>query len=178
MPFLQDIVTESLIFDLDSFLPLLRERISSKNSFARQFVIAWISVLNMVPNLNLTTHLPDILDGLFKILDDPIIEVKKMCEALLGEFLRTIKNDPSNVNFPGMINILIVHAQEKNDDLVQVKLMIYYIKLIFVSLIKTLQSNKPVFYLSLQEAMELFSQFFILDSLHTNICIKKLYEKI
>ncbi|XP_044752060.1 protein VAC14 homolog isoform X3 [Coccinella septempunctata] len=116
---MKDIVTECLVFDLESFLPLLRERISSRNSFARQFVIAWISVLNMVPNLNLISHLPDILDGLFKILDDPIIEVKKMCEALLGEFLRNIKSDPSNVNFSEMINILIVHAQEKNDDLVQ-----------------------------------------------------------
>ncbi|XP_045470511.1 protein VAC14 homolog isoform X2 [Harmonia axyridis] len=116
---MKDIVTESLIFDLDSFLPLLRERICSRNSFARQFVIAWISVLNMVPNLNLTIYLPEILDGLFKILDDPIVEVKKMCEALLGEFLRSIKSDPSKVNFSEMINILIVHAQEKNDDLVQ-----------------------------------------------------------
>lgn len=42
---LKDIITEnSQIFDLPSFIPLLRERISTKNSFARQFLISWISV--------------------------------------------------------------------------------------------------------------------------------------
>lgn len=43
-----------------------------------------------------------------------------MCETILGEFLRSIKSDPARVNFGAMINILINHAQEKGDDLVQV----------------------------------------------------------
>jgi vacuole morphology and inheritance protein 14 len=42
---LKDIITEnSQIFDLSSFVPLLRERVLTKNSFARQFLISWISV--------------------------------------------------------------------------------------------------------------------------------------
>lgn len=42
---LKDIITEnSQIFDLPSFVPLLRERVLTKNSFARQFLISWISV--------------------------------------------------------------------------------------------------------------------------------------
>jgi vacuole morphology and inheritance protein 14 len=42
---LKDIITEnSSIFDLPSFIPLLRERVHTKNSFARQFLISWISV--------------------------------------------------------------------------------------------------------------------------------------
>lgn len=42
---LKDIITEnSQIFDLPSFIPLLRERVLTKNSFARQFLISWISV--------------------------------------------------------------------------------------------------------------------------------------
>ena len=42
---LKDIITEnSQIFDLPSFIPLLRERLLTKNSFARQFLISWISV--------------------------------------------------------------------------------------------------------------------------------------
>lgn len=42
---LKDIVTESTqLFDLTSFVPLLRERVLTKNSFARQFIISWISV--------------------------------------------------------------------------------------------------------------------------------------
>ncbi|KAG5896407.1 hypothetical protein JTB14_022492 [Gonioctena quinquepunctata] len=116
---LKDIVVESTSFDLDGFIPLLRERIYTRNAFSRQFVISWISVLNTEPGLDLINYLSEILDGLFRILDDTNIEVKKMCETILGEFLRSVKSDPSRVNFGAMINILINHAQEKGDDLVQ-----------------------------------------------------------
>lgn len=101
-------------------MPLLRERLYSKSPFARQFVISWISVLDMVPDIDLVLYLPELLDGLFLILDDHVVEVKKMCETVLGEFMRSIKNDPSRVDFASMINILIKHATEKHDDLVQV----------------------------------------------------------
>ncbi|XP_017778884.1 PREDICTED: protein VAC14 homolog isoform X2 [Nicrophorus vespilloides] len=116
---LKDIVTESTSFDLDGFIPLLRERLFTKSSFARQFVISWISVLDAVPDIDLILYLPELLDGLFLMLDDPMMEVKKMCDIVLGEFLRSIKNDPSRVDFSNMINILIAHAQERNDDMVQ-----------------------------------------------------------
>ncbi|XP_023212530.1 protein VAC14 homolog, partial [Centruroides sculpturatus] len=36
-----DIVTESSSFDLVAFMPLLRERIYTKNPFARQFLVSW-----------------------------------------------------------------------------------------------------------------------------------------
>ncbi|CAH1112011.1 unnamed protein product [Psylliodes chrysocephalus] len=116
---LKEIILENTEFDLDGFIPLLRERIYTKNAFSRQFIISWISVLNSEPDLDLIKYLPEILDGLFRILDDPNFEVKKMCETILGEFLRKIKTDPSKVNFGATINILINHAQEKGDDLVQ-----------------------------------------------------------
>ena len=41
--FLQDIVTESCAFDMVNFMPLLRERIYTKNPFARQFIVSWVS---------------------------------------------------------------------------------------------------------------------------------------
>lgn len=105
-------------------MPLLRERIYTKSSFARQFVISWLSVLDAVPDIDLVLFLPEILDGLFRILDDPMLEVKKMCDTLLGEFLRSIKSNSSRVNFADMINILIVHAQEQSDEIRQVKFIV------------------------------------------------------
>lgn len=75
---LQDIVTESTTFDLVSFMPMLRERISTKNDFARQFIISWVSVLDTVPQIDMVLFLPDLLDGLFKILEDPKTEIKTM----------------------------------------------------------------------------------------------------
>ncbi|XP_076259803.1 protein VAC14 homolog isoform X3 [Rhynchophorus ferrugineus] len=116
---LKDIVAESTTFDLDGFIPLLRERIYTKNAFSRHFIISWISVLHTEPTLDLISYLPEILDGLFRILEDTNVEIKKTCETTLGEFLRSIKSDPSKANFGAMINILINHAQEKNDELVQ-----------------------------------------------------------
>ena len=41
-------MTESSSFDLVAFVPLLRERIYTKNTFARQFVVSWVSWMNMV----------------------------------------------------------------------------------------------------------------------------------
>ncbi|KAL1486483.1 hypothetical protein MTO96_031363, partial [Rhipicephalus appendiculatus] len=38
---LKDIVTESSSFDLVAFMPLLRERVYTKNNFARAFVVSW-----------------------------------------------------------------------------------------------------------------------------------------
>lgn len=114
----QDIVTESGMFDLVGFIPLLRERIYTKNSFGRQFVISWVSVLDAVPDMDFIVVLPEILDGLFRILEDSAPEIKKATDTVLGEFLRSIKANPSRVDFPGMINILITHAQS-TDDLLQ-----------------------------------------------------------
>ncbi|XP_055679622.1 protein VAC14 homolog [Lutzomyia longipalpis] len=113
---LKDIVTESSqTFALDSFIPLLRERIYAKNSFARQFIISWISILNAVPEINMVVYLPEILDGLFQMLEDNMVEIHRMCGTLLAQFLRSIRNDPDSADMPAMTNILIGHAQTSNE---------------------------------------------------------------
>lgn len=74
----QDIVTESQTFELASFIPMLRERIYTRNAFARQFIVSWVSVLDAVPDIDLIVHLPELLDGLFKMLDDANSEIRRM----------------------------------------------------------------------------------------------------
>lgn len=115
---IKDIVTESSSFDLVAFIPLLRDRIYTPNSFARQFVVSWISVLDAVPDINMLVLLPDILDGLFKILGDNSREISKMCETVLNAFLLGIQKSKNGVNYSGMANILIVHSQS-SDELIQ-----------------------------------------------------------
>ncbi|ELW63031.1 Protein VAC14 like protein [Tupaia chinensis] len=119
---LKDIVTESNKFDLVGFIPLLRERIYSNNQYARQFIISWILVLESGPDINLLDYLPEILDGLFQILGDNGKEIRKMCEVVLGEFLKEIKKNPSSVKFAEMANILVIHCQT-TDDLIQLTAM-------------------------------------------------------
>lgn len=117
---IKDIVTESSSFDLVSFIPLLRDRIYTANPFAKQFMVSWLMVLDAVPDLDLIAHLPEFLDGLFNIFKDRNAEIRKMCEAILGEFLRGIKRESKNVNFAHMVNILVVHSQpEVSDDVIQ-----------------------------------------------------------
>uniref|UniRef100_A0AAY4DU96 Protein VAC14 homolog n=1 Tax=Denticeps clupeoides TaxID=299321 RepID=A0AAY4DU96_9TELE len=116
---LKDIVTESNKFDLVAFVPLLRERIYSNNQYARQFIISWILVLESVPDINLLDYLPEILDGLFQILGDGSKEIRRMCEVVLGEFLKEIKKTPSSVKFAEMANILVIHS----NDLIQLTAM-------------------------------------------------------
>lgn len=112
---IKDIVTESSSFDLVAFVPLLRERIYTKNTFARQFVVSWIEVLDAVPDINMIVLLPEILDGLFLILGEDSREIRKMCQSVLAEFLEGIKRAKNGVNYTAMANILIVHSQNVDD---------------------------------------------------------------
>ena len=68
-------------------------------------------MLDSVPEIPIQKYLPEILDGLFIILSDPRLEIRKACEAVLGEFLHGIVNVPQGVDYSVMINILIAHSQ-------------------------------------------------------------------
>lgn len=57
---------------------MLRERIYTRNAFARQFIVSWVSVLDAVPDIDLIVYLPELLDGLFKMLDDTNSEIRRM----------------------------------------------------------------------------------------------------
>ncbi|XP_013785501.1 protein VAC14 homolog isoform X1 [Limulus polyphemus] len=107
---MKDVVTESSSFDLVKFIPLLRERMYTKNPFARQFIVSWVSTLNDVPDIDMVIFLPEILDGLFEILDDNTTEIRKMCETVLGSFLRNINKNPQTVDFTAMVSILAKHS--------------------------------------------------------------------
>ncbi|XP_012546864.1 protein VAC14 homolog isoform X2 [Bombyx mori] len=112
---LKDIVTESGSVELSSLVGLVRERMYTRSAPARQLAVSWVAVLDAVPDLNVLAHLPDLLDGLFKMLDDPNPEIRRMCDVQLNEFLRSIKKEPAKVDFQAMINILIIHAQSPEE---------------------------------------------------------------
>ncbi|XP_061189679.1 protein VAC14 homolog [Saccostrea echinata] len=115
---IKDIVTESPSFDLMAFMPLLRDRIYAKNPEARQFIVSWLAILDAVPDINMIVLLPEFLDGLFNILGDSNLEIRKMCQDLLTEFLTGVKNSNAGVKYEGMANILIIHCNSA-DDLIQ-----------------------------------------------------------
>lgn len=51
-------------FSLAHFIPLLSERIYVVSPLTRSYLVAWISALDSVPDLELVSYLPDFLDGL------------------------------------------------------------------------------------------------------------------
>uniref|UniRef100_A0A8C2HPA3 Protein VAC14 homolog n=1 Tax=Cyprinus carpio TaxID=7962 RepID=A0A8C2HPA3_CYPCA len=87
-----------------------------------------IHVLESVPDINLLDYLPEFLDGLFQILGDSSKEIRRICEVVLGEFLKEIKKNPSSVKFAEMANILVIHCQVSDEskstyDLIQLTSM-------------------------------------------------------
>lgn len=78
-------------FSLARFIPLLTERIHVINPFTRTFLVAWITLLDSIPDLELVYHLPAFLGGLFKFLSDPNREVQVATQACLDRFLAEIK---------------------------------------------------------------------------------------
>lgn len=53
--FWKDIVSENPHFDIDNFILLLRDRIYTKDAFARQFLVSWVSfTIIMIIRFNYT----------------------------------------------------------------------------------------------------------------------------
>jgi len=74
---LKDIVAEGPLFDVQAFIPMLRDRIYSQNPFTRQFILSWIKLLCGIPSLEMINHLPEVLDGILLILKDENIDIKR-----------------------------------------------------------------------------------------------------
>ncbi|KAF2661821.1 ARM repeat-containing protein [Lophiostoma macrostomum CBS 122681] len=87
----QEHAHEEMAFSLERFLPLLEERINVLNPFTRTFLVAWITVLDSIPDLELVTQLPRFLAGLFKFLSDTNQDVRTATHSVLERFLSEIK---------------------------------------------------------------------------------------
>jgi vacuole morphology and inheritance protein 14 len=97
-----------------------------------------------VPEINMLHFLPDILDGIFQMLDDQF-EIQRMCETLLLQFLKNIKHDPSSVDLPKMTNILILHAQNGNNELIQLTAINWIREFLNISGVSMLSYSSGIF---------------------------------
>ncbi|KAF6775226.1 hypothetical protein AHF37_05825 [Paragonimus kellicotti] len=108
---LKEIVTEPDFVDLSIIVSLLRERIYTNNPHSRQFIVSWTTTLHAIPGLKISTYLPQLLDGLFRILGDPNPDIRRQCEILLTDLLNEIVANSKEIAFDAMINSLIVHCR-------------------------------------------------------------------
>ncbi|CAH8677089.1 unnamed protein product [Schistosoma rodhaini] len=108
---LKEIIMETEICDLTDIVLLLKERIYTNNPYTRQFIVSWISTLYAIPGLKISVYLPQLLDGLFRILGDPNPDLRRQCEMLLTDLLKEIEANPNEIALDTMINSLIVHCR-------------------------------------------------------------------
>ncbi|CAH8869795.1 unnamed protein product [Trichobilharzia szidati] len=108
---LKEIIVETDISDLTDVVALLKERIYTNNPYTRQFIVSWITTLYSIPGLRVCVYLPQLLDGLFRILGDPNPDIRRQCELLLTDLLKEIEANPSEIALDTMINCLIVHCR-------------------------------------------------------------------
>ena len=80
---IKDVVTEADNFEVEAFMPLLGERVYVVNPFSRQFLVGWIATLDSVPDIEMLSHLPVFLDGLFHMLADPNKEIRSQVRPAL-----------------------------------------------------------------------------------------------
>lgn len=90
-------------------------------------------------------YLPEILDGIFQMLEDQMFEIQRMSETLLLQFLKNIKHDQSSVDLPKMTNILILHAQNANNELVQLTAMTWLREFLNISGIGMMSYSSGIF---------------------------------
>lgn len=90
-------------------------------------------------------YLPDILDGIFQMLEDLTFEIQRMCETLLSQFLKNIKHDPSSLDLPKMTNILIFHAQNANNELIQLTAITWLREFLSISGVGMLSYSSGIF---------------------------------
>ena len=111
---IKDLVTEAEQFDVDKFIPLLRERIRIKNPFIRQLLVGWITVLDSVPDIDMLEFLPDYLGGLFDMLSDPNKDIRQQAYAALAELLRELVSS-QHAELTPMVSILVAHCESKDN---------------------------------------------------------------
>jgi vacuole morphology and inheritance protein 14 len=130
---LQDVVTESEDFEVEKFIPLLRERIRSKEPSIRQLVVGWITLLDSVPSINMLDFLPEYLGGLFDMLSDQNKDIRQQAYATLAEFLREITETPSMAL--GSMVMILVKRCESNDNFTRLTALTWMFE--FIQLGKT-----------------------------------------
>jgi vacuole morphology and inheritance protein 14 len=90
---IKEIVRNSPEFDVDELMLLIRERIYTNNSSNRRFIISWLHTVLKMPGFTITAFVPEVVDGLFKVLDDNSPAVHDTAVAVLSELLHCLDPD-------------------------------------------------------------------------------------
>ena len=117
----KDIVAESSRFDIEAFMPQLREGMAALNPYVRQFLVSWITVLHSVPDIEMVAYLPDFLDGLLNMLSDANREIRQQVDLALAEFLQDLQGAARAGADYGRISAILVARAGSADHTTRLK---------------------------------------------------------
>jgi len=93
---MKDIVTSNPSkFRVAEFIPLLSQRMLALNPFIRQLVLAWITLLLQVPEVDMIWYLSHYLEGLFNMLGDQSRDIRHNADRSLNELLKGVTSSPA-----------------------------------------------------------------------------------
>ena len=88
----KDIVAESDSFDVKNFIPRLSTFLTVNHGPNKcRFLIDWITLLESVPDIDMLTYLPELLDGMFTMLSDVHTEIRMSVTRALEDFLVQVR---------------------------------------------------------------------------------------
>jgi vacuole morphology and inheritance protein 14 len=114
---IKEIVTESVHFNVEKFIPLLQKYISLPSAYVRRLLITWIETLDNVPEIDMLDWLPEFLGGLFSMLRDGNTVVRQEADHMIMVLLTEIKeaNKLSDIDIGPIIDILVEQCESKDN---------------------------------------------------------------
>lgn len=108
-------------FDVDDGFVVVRRASAERSSRptiqgnCRMFIVQWLSVLDSVPDIDLLRYLPELLGGLFAMLQDTSAGIRTAVDTLLADFLREIRDEPAAVDLGSLIQTLLAECSAQDD---------------------------------------------------------------
>jgi vacuole morphology and inheritance protein 14 len=93
---LKDLVTESTVFEVETFLPLLCDCMQISAPPVRALLLSWLDTFDHAPHISLLRFVPDIALPLLDLLRTPDEDVQASAAAMLERFARIYVEDPSS----------------------------------------------------------------------------------
>jgi len=92
---MKDVVTHyPAKFRADVFVQVLGERMKFRNPYIRQLVLAWITLLLKVPEVDMVKYLPEYLEGLIGMLADQSKDIRHNADNCLHDLRKVVTSCP------------------------------------------------------------------------------------
>ncbi|KAI6202770.1 hypothetical protein M3Y94_00478900 [Aphelenchoides besseyi] len=159
----KEIVRSTPEFDVDELMLLIRERIYTSNTSNRRFIVSWLHAVLKMPGFTVKSFIPEVIDGLLKVLDDPSPAVHDTTISVLSELLHCLDpEEGNNTVSPGsIVNILVSHTSGSTSSAREIALIwlsqlcVYYKKQVLEFLAGMLTAALPWLHVEKLKANEL-----------------------